>query len=98
MALFSPASARISSENAALRASSEVIASSELIPARPKRGMVAGLFGDVDRSSLQRYSLDVEEGAVSVSPELMTAIPEGGMVAGLFGEIPQMQGRQVAEL
>jgi len=96
--VFSPASARISSENAALRASSEVIASSELIPARPKRGMVAGLFGDVDRSSLQRYSLDVEEGAVSVSPESMTAIPEGGMVAGLFGEIPQMQGRQVAEL
>ena len=84
--VFSPASARISSENATLRASSDMIATSDLMPTTPKRGMVAGLFGDVDRSSLQRFSLDAEEGDVLVSPESMRALPKRGMVAGLFGD------------
>ena len=85
--VFSPASARISSENATLRASSDMIATSDLMPTTPKRGMVAGLFGDVDRRSLQRFSLAAEEGAVLVSPESMPVAPKRGMIADSFGDV-----------
>jgi len=56
--MHSPASARISSDNAALRASSDMIATSNLMPSRTRRGMVADLFGDVDGASVQRSSLE----------------------------------------